>query len=77
LAGLRGAHLSAAVLPGWERFEGAEEWLGTHAEASQAERGKFDQFLAARQVQLASLLPGERNRHFQEHLQPSKTRERC
>jgi len=66
----------AAVLPGWKRFEGAEEWLRTHAEASQAERGKFDQFLAAKQAQPASLPQGERDRLFQEFLQWSKARER-
>jgi TRAP transporter TAXI family solute receptor len=66
----------AAVLPGWKRFEGAEEWLRTHAEAAQAGRGNFDQFLAARQAQPASLPPGERDRLFQEFLQWNKARER-
>jgi hypothetical protein len=66
----------AAVLPGWKRFEGAEEWLRAHAEASQAERGKFDQFLAAKQAQPASLPPGERDRLFQEFVQWNKARER-
>jgi len=66
----------AAVLPGWKRFEGADEWLRAHAEASQAERGKFDQFLAAKQAQPASLPPGERDRLFQEFVQWNKARER-
>jgi uncharacterized protein len=66
----------AAVLPGWKRFEGAEEWLRAHAGAPQAERGKFDQFLAARQAQPASLPPGERDRLFQEFVQWNKSRER-
>ena len=66
----------AAVLPGWKRFEGAEEWLRAHAEASQAERGKFDQFLAAKQAQPASLPLGERDRLFQEFLQWNKAHER-
>jgi uncharacterized protein len=66
----------AAVLPGWKRFEAAEEWLRTHSEVSLSDRGKFDQFLAARQTQPASLSSGERERLFQEFLQWNKARER-
>jgi hypothetical protein len=66
---VRDANL-AAVLPGWKRFEGAEDLLPAHA---QVERGNFDQFfdqyLAARQPQPAALPQGERDRLFQEFLQ--------
>jgi TRAP-type uncharacterized transport system substrate-binding protein len=65
----------AAVLPGWKRFEAADEWLRAHAVASQAERGQFDQFLAAKQAQPASLPPNERDRLFQEFIQWNKSRE--
>ena len=69
----------AAVLPGWKRFEGAEEWLRARSQVSQVsqpERGKFDQFLAARQAQPAALPQDERDRLFQEFLQWTKARER-
>jgi hypothetical protein len=67
----------AAVLPGWERFEGAEDLLPAHAQVAQVERGNFDrffdqffdQYLAARQPQPAALPQGERDRLFQEFLQ--------
>src|ERR1043165_8402447 len=57
----------AAGLPGWKRFEGADEWLRRNA-APQAEREQFDQFLANRREKAASL-PEERDRLFQEFLQ--------
>jgi TRAP transporter TAXI family solute receptor len=73
----------AAVLPGWKRFEGAEEWLRTHAVVSDADRGRFDSFLAARQqaqqgqqAQPASLSTDERDQLFQEFMKWSKARER-
>jgi TRAP transporter TAXI family solute receptor len=68
----------AAVLPGWKRFEGAEEWLRTHAMVSDADRGRFDNFLAARQQQAqpASLSTDERDQLFQEFMKWSKARER-
>jgi TRAP transporter TAXI family solute receptor len=58
----------AAVLPGWKRFEGAEEWLRKHG-APQADREQFDKFLAARREQPVSLPSDERDRLFQEFLQ--------
>src|SRR5437868_6110020 len=64
----------AAVLPGWKRFEGAEEWLRRNA-APQAEREQFDQFLAGRREKAASLSSEQRDRLFQEFLQ-WKARER-
>src|SRR5882757_141048 len=68
----------AAVLPGWKRFEGAEEWLRTHAIVSDADRGRFDNFLAIRQQQAqpASLTSDERDQLFQEFMKWSKARER-
>jgi TRAP transporter TAXI family solute receptor len=73
----------AAVLPGWKRFEGADEWLRTHAIVSDADRGRFDSFLAARQraqqtqqAQPASLSNDERDQLFQEFMKWSKARER-
>ena len=66
----------ATVLPGWKRFEGAEEWLRDHAGADEAERGRFSQFLATRQVQPDSLSSDERSRLFQQFLEWSKPNER-
>ena len=71
----REANLTA-VLPGWKRFEGAEEWLRTHANAPQAEREQFDRFIAARGAQSAGLPADERDRLFQEFLAWAKARER-
>ena len=64
----------AAVLPGWKRFEGAEEWLRRNA-SPQAERDQFEQFLTGRREKSASLPSEERDRLFQEFLQ-WKARER-
>jgi len=66
----------AAVAPGWKRFEAAEEWLRTHAQVSQADRGKFDQFPAAGDAQPAALPQGERDRLFQEFVRWNRARER-
>jgi TRAP transporter TAXI family solute receptor len=65
----------AAVLPGWKRFAGAEEWLREHEVVAADERGQFDQFLAGRREKAASLPSDERDRLFQEFLQ-WKARER-
>jgi TRAP transporter TAXI family solute receptor len=64
----------AAVLPGWTRFAGADEWLKAHAQTSQAGREQFEQFLARRTTRAASLPTEERERLFQEFLQWSKSR---
>lgn len=64
----------AAVLPGWKRFEGAEEWLRRREGAAQAERQQFDRFLAGRSTRPAALAPDDRDRLFQEFLQWSKAR---
>jgi TRAP transporter TAXI family solute receptor len=66
----------AAVLPGWKRFEGAEEWLRNRDKLAQVERERFDKFLTAqRGAQPASLSTEERDRLFREFLQWAKTRE--
>src|SRR4051794_8370092 len=63
-----------AVLPGWKRFEGAEEWLRRNA-SPQVERDQFEQFLVGRREKAASLPSEERDRLFQEFMQ-WKARER-
>jgi len=65
-----------AVVPGWKRFEGAEEWLRTHAAVTQTERGQFDSFLEAQRSEPASLALDERDRLFQEFMKWSRARER-
>jgi TRAP transporter TAXI family solute receptor len=65
----------AAVLPGWKRFEGAEEWLRKHDTVAQGEREQFNQFLAGRREKAVSLPSEERDRLFQEFL-AWKARER-
>jgi TRAP transporter TAXI family solute receptor len=63
----------AAVLPGWKRFEGAEEWLRTRDKT--VEREQFNQFVARRASKPVALSTEERDRLFQEFLSWSKTRE--
>jgi TRAP transporter TAXI family solute receptor len=63
----------AAVLPGWKRFEGAEEWL--RARDKTVEREQFNQFVARRAAKPVALSTGERDRLFQEFLSWSKSRE--
>lgn len=65
----------AAVLPGWKRFEGADEWLRKRDTMAQGERDQFNQFLAGRREKAASLPSEERDRLFQEFL-AWKARER-
>jgi len=65
----------AAVLPGWKRFEGAEEWLRRNEQVAQGEREQFNQFLAGRREKAVSLPSEERDRLFQEFL-AWKARER-
>jgi uncharacterized protein len=59
----------AAVMPGWKRFEGADEWLRKRDTVAQGEREQFNQFLAGRREKAASLPSEERDRLFQEFLQ--------
>ena len=66
----------AAVLPGWKRFEGAEEWLRNRDKVADTERQQFGAFLAQRVSNNVSLTSEERDRLFQEFLTWSKARER-
>jgi TRAP transporter TAXI family solute receptor len=65
----------AAVLPGWTRFAGAEEWLRKRDGMAQGEREQFDQFVAGRREKAVALPSEERDRLFQEFL-AWKARER-
>ena len=71
----------AAILPGWERFPAAEEWLTRNraqASASAKTRDQFDKFVeekSSRQSQ-AGLAADEREKLFQEFLKWSQARER-
>jgi uncharacterized protein len=64
----------AAVLPGWKRFEGADEWLRRRDQQVAGERQQFDRFLAGRATKPAALNPDDRERLFQEFLQWTKAR---
>lgn len=71
----------AAVLPGWKRFDGAEEWLArnaaTAAGAPAPTRTKFDDFLASRGVEMTgSLTQRQREQLFQEFVKWSRSKER-
>ena len=66
----------AAVLPGWKRFEGAEEWLRNRDKLVQGEREQFNQFLARRASASSAVPQEDRDRLFQEFLQWTKARER-
>jgi TRAP transporter TAXI family solute receptor len=66
----------AAVIPGWKRFEGAEEWLRNHDKVANTEREQFGQFLAQRVSKNAALSSEERDRLFQEFIAWSKAHER-
>ena len=65
----------AAVLPGWTRFAGAEEWLRKRDGMAQGEREQFDRFVAGRREKAVALPSEERDRLFQEFL-AWKARER-
>jgi TRAP transporter TAXI family solute receptor len=71
----------AAVIPGWERFPAAEEWLTRNraqASASAKTRDQFEKFVeekGSRQSQ-ASLAADEREKLFQEFLKWSQARDR-
>jgi len=62
----------SAELPGWKRFEGAEEWIRQAREDQvNVRREQFDQFLAARNVTAgrAKTMPdSERNKLFEEFI---------
>jgi hypothetical protein len=64
------------VLPGWKRFEAAEEWLKQSREADMnTRRDQFEQFLASRNISSARQLPeNDRNKLFEEFLKWSTSR---
>jgi uncharacterized protein len=68
----------SAELPGWKRFEGAEEWLRQHRDGQVgAQAAQFDQFLASRNVtsaRLKAMQESERNRLFEEFARWSSSR---
>ncbi len=64
-------------MPGWTRFEGAEEWLKKQAAQppAVAEREQFDRFLQARsQAAPGAISIQQREELFKEFMQWSKTR---
>ncbi len=66
----------AATMPGWTRFEGAEEWLRRQQVAQPAQpsqREQFDRFMAARPAGAAGQ---DREQLFKEFLQWSNARAR-
>ena len=71
----------AATLPGWNRFEAAEEWLQKNRPtvqtqpASPAERAQFNDFVATRQA-ASAFAPEDREKLFQEFLKWKTARER-
>jgi hypothetical protein len=65
----------STVLPGWKRFEGAEEWLKQSREPDvNARRDQFEQFLASRNTSSRQLQESDRNKLFEEFLRWSSTR---
>jgi len=68
----------AAVIPGWKRFEGAEEWIKNFREQEVARRrGQFHQYLSERQISAAQarlFSENERNQLFEDFLQWSRDR---
>ena len=74
----------AAVLPGWNRFDAAEEWLQKNRPvqaqqpATTVERSQFNDFVAARQAAspASAFAPEDREKLFQEFLKWKTARER-
>jgi hypothetical protein len=68
----------AATLPGWKRFEAAEQWLQRNRQPPIAGvRDQFNQFLAARVGAGAVLATSDdRERLFQEFLKWNQARDR-
>jgi uncharacterized protein len=58
-----------ATLPGWKRFEGAEEWLRqSRDEGLTVKREQFEQFLMTRNISPRNLAESDRRRLFEEFL---------
>jgi uncharacterized protein len=67
----------SATLPGWKRFEAAEEWLQQAREQDTAgRREQFDQFLVSRNVTSKALTESERQKLFEEFLKWRQTQTR-
>src|SRR4051794_4581564 len=66
----------AAVLPGWKRFEGADEWLARREKGASSERDQFGAFLAQRGPAPVAQTTEDRDRLFQEFLTWSKVQRR-
>jgi hypothetical protein len=62
----------AATLPGWKRFEGAEEWLrNARDQELNGKREQFQQFLASRNMSIdrTKMIPeADRNQLFEDFL---------
>jgi TRAP-type uncharacterized transport system substrate-binding protein len=71
----------AAQVPGWRRFDGADEWLARNRAQQQAAVGSqqdFDRFLAARPApgSVAQMTAADRERLFQEFVKWSHSNRR-
>jgi uncharacterized protein len=69
----------AAVVPGWKRFEGADEWLRKQQQPVQAQvqqREQFDRFLAATSSAKPAGAATDRDQLFREFIQWNSSRER-
>jgi TRAP transporter TAXI family solute receptor len=67
----------AGTVPGWKRFEGAEEWLRNNGDQTTS-AAQFDRFLADRQItsaRRAAMSEGDRNKLFEEFLVWSRRRQ--
>jgi TRAP transporter TAXI family solute receptor len=68
----------AAVIPGWKRFEGADDWLKNHREqALGTRRDQFEQFLAERKIapgRASAISESERNKLFEDFVRWSGAR---
>jgi TRAP transporter TAXI family solute receptor len=60
----------AATIPGWKRFEGAEEWVRNNSDTAPSP-AQFERFLVDRQItpaRRATMSEGERHKLFEEFL---------
>jgi TRAP transporter TAXI family solute receptor len=65
----------AATLPGWKRFDAAEEWLAKNLQPSSAqEKKQFEEFVGSRKMQ--AFAPENREQLFEEFLAWKQSRER-
>jgi TRAP transporter TAXI family solute receptor len=69
----------AAVIPGWKRFEGADDWLKNHREQELANnrRDQFNQFLQERKIapgRASAISESERNKLFEDFIRWSGAR---